>query len=121
MTSASLAIYNEDYSVGAPYPAFPALDNIVVEDNYFESDGYYAMYCGACAGKTGAHARNMSVTGNIFGRQMHRMCGVAGTAVAFDPNQQGNKWLNNTWGAVGPGWVAGDPSEGDIVSAPGVQ
>jgi hypothetical protein len=121
MTSASLAIYNENYSVGDPYPAFPPLDNIVVKDNYFESDGYYAMYCGACAGKTGAHARNMSVIGNIFGRQMHRMCGVGGPAVAFDPNQEGNKWSNNTWGAVGPSWVTGDPAEGDIVSAPDVQ
>lgn len=121
MTSASLAIYNEDYAVGDPFPAFPALDNIVVQDNYFESDGYYAMYCGALAGKSGAYAKNMSVTGNIFGRQLHRMCGVGGPAICFDPSQPGNKWTNNTWGAKGKDWQAGDPAEGDIIAAPGVQ
>jgi hypothetical protein len=121
MTSASLAIYNEDYLVGDPYPAFPSLDNITVKDNYFESDGYYAMYCGALAGKKGGYAKNMSVSGNIFGRQLHRMCGVGGPAVCFDPSQQGNKWLNNTWGDNGPYWVTGDPAKGEAVSAPNVQ
>ena len=121
MTSASLAIYNEDYAVGDPFPAFPALNNIIVKDNYFESDGYYAMYCGALAAKKGAYAKNMSVAGNIFGRQLHRMCGVGGTAICFDPSQPGNKWENNTWGANGPFWKTGDPAEGDIITAPGVQ
>lgn len=120
MTSASLAIYNEDYSVGDPYPAFPALNNIVVKDNYFESDGYYAMYCGALVGKNGARARNMSVTGNVFGRQLHRWCGVGGPAIAFDQSQPGNEWTNNTWGTEGPYWMAGDPADGDSVSAPSI-
>jgi hypothetical protein len=121
MTSASLAIYNEDYAVGDPFPPFPALDSITVKDNYFESDGYYAMYCGALAGKNGAFAKHMVVTGNIFGRQLHRWCGVGGIAVCFDPEQPGNQWSDNTWGARGPYWVAGDPEEGDPVAAPGVQ
>jgi len=121
MTSASLAIYNENYSVGEPYPAFPALDNITVTDNYFESDGYYAMYCGALAAKNGAYAKNMSVTGNVFGRQLHRWCGVGGAAVCFDPSQPGNIWTNNTWGAKGPYWESGDPAEGDHISEPNIQ
>lgn len=115
MTSASLAIYNEpSYTT----PDFPALDNIVVQDNYIESDGYYAMYCGGLSEKTGAHAKNMKVTGNIFGRGLHRMCGIAAPAVGFDATQPGNEWADNTWGGKGPYWEAGDPVEGGIVSAP---
>jgi hypothetical protein len=121
MTSASLSIYNEDYSVGPPYPNFPALNNIIVKDNYFESDGNFSMYCGACAGKNAPYARNMSVTGNIFGRQLHRSCGVSGTAVAFDPSQPGNEWSDNKWGARGPFWMTGDPEEGSVIPAPSVQ
>jgi hypothetical protein len=118
MTSASLAIYNEDYTVGPPYPAFPALNNIVVQDNYFETDGYYAMYCGACVQKTAPYAKNMSVTGNIFGRRLHRWCGQGGPAVCFDPTQPGNVWSNNTWGAAGPDTQAGDPATGATIGAP---
>jgi hypothetical protein len=35
MTSASLAIHNEQYDRGTPYPPFPALDHILVQDNHF--------------------------------------------------------------------------------------
>ena len=59
--------------------------------------------------------------GNIFSRQLHRMCGVGGPAVAFDPSQQENKWTNNTWGAKRKQCLAGDPVDGDIVSTPSVQ
>ena len=118
MTSASLAIYNENYTVGTPYPDFPALNNIVVQDNYIESDGYYAMYCGACTGKSALYAKNMTVTGNIFGRQLHRWCGLAAPAICFDPAQPGNVWSNNTWGAPGPDTQSTDPAEGALVGAP---
>jgi hypothetical protein len=119
MTSASLAIYNEDYAVGPPFPAFPALDGIVVQDNYFETDGYYAMYCGALSSKGAPYAKHMVVSGNVFGRGLHGMCGVGGPAIAFDPDQDGNSWVDNTWGAPGPGAQPGDPPEGAAVSAPG--
>jgi hypothetical protein len=118
MTSASLAIYNEPSFTS---PDFPALDNILVQDNYFESDGYYALYCGALSAKTGAFAKNMTVTGNVFGRGLHRLCGVGGPAICFDPSQPGNVWSNNTWGAKGPTTLDTDPLEGAIIDAPNVQ
>ncbi len=116
MTSASLAIYNENYDRGSPFPpGFPDLDNIHVEDNYFESDGYFALYCGACPGKTGAYAKNMVIRGNVFGRTT----GAGGSAVCFDPSQPGNIWENNTWGPKGPSTLTTAPAEGTEISAPG--
>jgi len=119
MTSASLAIYNESYDRGMPYPAFPVLENILVQDNYFESDGHFALYGGACVGKANPYARQTSFRGNVFGRRLHRMCGVSGPAVCFDPSQPGNLWENNIWGPRGPFWQAGDPEEGTAIAAPG--
>jgi hypothetical protein len=118
MTSASLAIYNESYSRGLPYGAFPALDEIRVEDNYLESDGHFTLYAGACSGKANPFARNTVFTGNVFGRSLHRWSGLSGPAVAFDPSQPGNAWTGNTWGPRGPQWQAGDPEEGAEVGAP---
>jgi hypothetical protein len=119
MTSASLAIYNESYDRGSPYGAFPNLDQILVQDNYFESDGHFTLYGGACIGKAAPYARNTVFQGNIFGRTRHRMSGVSGAGVAFDPNQTGNRWTGNAWGPRGPYWQAGDPEEGAEVAAPG--
>jgi hypothetical protein len=112
--SASLAIYNEGWS------DFPDLDNILVENNYFESDGGYALYGGACIGKLPKpYAKNMIVRGNIFGRTIQRHCGVYGTATAFDPTQPGNLWENNIWGDRGPFWQTGDPEKDAEINAPG--
>jgi len=119
MTSASLAIYNENYERGNPFPSFPRLENIQVKDNYFESDGHFALYAGALAGKFPApFARNLAVTGNIFGRNLHRNSGVSGPAAAFDSDQPGNIWKDNTWGPRGPYWKAGDAEEGAAIPAP---
>jgi hypothetical protein len=111
--SASLAIYNESYA------QFPNLNNILVQDNYFESDGYYTFYGGACIGKAAPYAKNTIFRGNVFGRGLNRMSGLGGPGTAFDPSQPGNVWGNNTWGPRGPYWQTGDPEEGTVISAPG--
>jgi hypothetical protein len=111
--SASLAIYNESYA------AFPDLDNIRIENNYFESNGSYGLYGGACIGKLPKpYAKNTVIRGNIFGRSIQRRSGLYGPAAAFDPSQPGNAWESNTWGAKGPYWQTGDPQEGDSVPTP---
>jgi len=112
--SASLAIYNESWAV------FPELDHILIENNYFESDGGYALYAGACVGKLPApYAKNTVARGNIFGRGTQRKCGYYGPVTAFDPDQSGNIWTDNTWGPRGPYWQSGDPEEGAAIAAPG--
>jgi len=111
--SASLAIYNESWAT------FPELNHIVIENNYLESDGGYALYGGACLGKGAPFAKNTVVRGNVFGRGIQRNCGVYGPVTAFDPAQSGNLWINNTWGAQGTFWQAGDPEEGAQIEAPG--
>jgi hypothetical protein len=112
--SASLAIYNESYAV------FPNLDNILIQGNYFESDGYYPLYCGALSSKGAPYAKNMVIRDNIFGREHQRWSGKGGPAIAFDPTQPGNLWINNTWGPYGPKSMPGDPAEGSLISAPGI-
>jgi hypothetical protein len=110
--SASLAIYNEDWG------DFPNLNYILVQDNYLESDGGYAMYGGACVGKQRPFAKSMTVRGNVFGRGEQRNSGVYGPATAFDRDEPTNRWENNTWGARGPLWQQGDPEEGQPIDAP---
>jgi hypothetical protein len=111
--SASLAIYNESYS------DFTPLDNIQVIDNYMASDGGYSMYGGACIGKSNPYATNMTVTGNIFGRDFQRYSGVYGAATAFNNAAPTNAWKNNTWGPPGPDWQTGDPEKGAEIAASG--
>jgi hypothetical protein len=112
--SASLAIYNESYD-----STFPNLDGIVIKDNYFESDGGFALYGGACVSKLPkTYGKNMTVTGNIFGRGEQRYCGVYGTSTAFNKSDSTNVWKDNTWGTRGAYWVSGDPEEGAAVAAP---
>jgi hypothetical protein len=118
-TSASLAIYNENYSRGLPYPAgFTPLDHVVVQDNYFESDGWYPLYCGALSGKHNPYPNNMTVSGNIFGRHAKRLidsCG--GGPVAYDNTEATNSWSNNAWGPKSSD-CPGDPAEGTAIAAP---
>jgi hypothetical protein len=116
--SASLAIFNESYDRGKPYPPLKPLANVRIEGNYFESDGYYAVYCGAIRGKNGKFPTNMIVKDNIFGRQLQRWSGKGGPAAAFDPDQEGNSWQHNTWGSGGPASHMYDPMPGDEVASP---
>ena len=76
------------------------------------------MYGGACIGKNQPYATNMTVRGNVFGRNLQRFCGIYGTATAFARDDAANLWTNNTWGPKGPYWQSGDPLEGDEVLAP---
>jgi hypothetical protein len=110
--SASLAIYNEDYE------PLPSLSGIKVVDNYFESEGGFALLCGAYSGKHGAYPTNMEVSGNVFGRGLQRSCGIYGPVWAFNKGGSGNTWTGNVWGTRGPFWVAGDPEEGSAIAAP---
>jgi hypothetical protein len=110
--SASLAIYNEDYE------PLPSLKNIKIIDNYFESEGGYALLCGAYIVKGGAYPTEMEVKGNIFGRGLQRYCAVYGPAWAFNDAGAGNSWSDNSWGGRGPYWVAGDPENGALVPSP---
>jgi hypothetical protein len=116
--SASLAIYNESYERGRPYPSFPHLADILVQGNYFESDGYYTFYCGALTGKSAPFAKGMVVKDNIFGRRIQRWSGKGGPAVCFDPSQAGNAWENNSWGPKGPFSAPEDPAEGALLPSP---
>jgi hypothetical protein len=67
-----------------PYPeGFTALDDIVVQDNYFESDGWFALYGGACVSKQNPYAKHTTIKGNVFGRHAKRLtdrCGGVGVA-----------------------------------------
>jgi hypothetical protein len=115
--SASLAIYN--------YWSGPALTNILIEGNYFNSNGGTSLYAGALSRANnphmeGAYARNMRVINNVFGRELNRFSGGYAPAFGFDASQPGNVWSGNTWGARGPHWQSGDPEQGATVPDPGI-
>lgn len=112
--SASLAIYNEDWAV------FPPLADIVIKDNYFNSDGGAVLYAGALSGKGAAYPTQMIVSGNEFGRELNRRSGFYVPAFAFDASQPGNTWSDNTWGERGSFWQDGDPEAGAPVEDPGI-
>lgn len=107
--SAALTCYNDSYHPGP----------IVVEDCYFAGGGVIATYWGGLTTKPEDYADNITATGNIFGREIHRYCGDASPAAFGDfSGGSGSTWSGNTWGALGPENVGGDPAEGATVTAP---
>jgi hypothetical protein len=111
--SASLAIYNESYATFTP------LEDIVIQDNYFDGDGSYSGYFGAISAKGNPFPINIDVTGNIFGREYHRLSGVYGPVTSSNTGGAGNSWSGNKWGERGPYWQAGDPEEDAAIADPG--
>lgn len=109
--SAALALYNQGGDA-------PDLENILVERNYFDGVGSYALYGGAVSGKKGPFARNTVARGNVFGRQYRRLGGEFGPVTAFDASQPGNQWSGNTWGPWTDTCANGDPAEGEPVLLP---
>lgn len=107
--SAAISIYNE---------AGSALNGGFCRDNAIEG-GSYALYGGCESGKSGTQAINLVITGNVWQRTEKRNSGDYGPAVAFDATRTGNVWSNNTWGALGPNNVGGDPAQGVLISSPG--
>jgi hypothetical protein len=113
--SACVAIYNESWN-----PQFTRINYVTIQDNWFEGGAGFGLYGGAVASKLAgmAYGTNMTITGNVWGRNFYRFSCSFGPATAFNNGDSANTWSNNTWGPRGPFWKSGDPDLGAAVTAP---
>ncbi len=89
-------------------------------DCYIDGAGVYASYWGGIAGKgaPSTYSTNLTVTGNIFGREAYRYCGLGWCAVQGAFDLASNTWTDNRWGALGPENEVGDEAEDSLIDEP---
>lgn len=88
------------------YGDFDPIDNILVQNNLFNTDGSYCTYAGSTgvsSGKPFPHGTNVRYIDNRFGKKYYSTCGDAGPVAAWEYNS-GNVWSGNSW-ADGSGGV----------------
>src|SRR5262249_23164185 len=78
--SSALSLYDE-----------PTLDDVLVQNNLFNTYDGYCTYGG------GPHGTNIRYIGNVFGQKFHSGCGYYGPVAAFYPGNSGNQWTGNTY------------------------
>lgn len=90
------------------YGDFDPVDNILVQNNLFNTDGSYCTYAGSAgvaSGKPYPHGTNVRYVDNRFGKKYYSGCGDNGPVAAWE-NNSGNVWSGNAWadgsGAVNP-------------------
>lgn len=74
-------------------------NNVLVQNNRFNSVEGYCAYGGVTHGNT--NATSVRFVGNRFGRSLQRNCGEYGPITAFNPNGSGNAWSGNVWDDTG--------------------
>jgi SAM-dependent methyltransferase len=82
------------------YPRVEPIEDVLVEGNVFNG-GSYCVYAGDVDMDYRADNRGIQFVGNVFGRSLHRDCGIHGPFAAFNPAQPGNRWKDNVWLASG--------------------
>ncbi|GHJ55146.1 hypothetical protein Nm8I071_44530 [Nonomuraea sp. TT08I-71] len=86
--SSALSLYDE-----------PTIDNVLVQNNLFNTAGGYCTYGG------GPNGTNIRYLDNRFGKKFNPRCGSYGPVAAYR-NNSGNVWQGNLWadgsGPVGP-------------------
>lgn len=90
------------------YGDFDPVDDVLVQNNLFNTDGSFCTYAGSAgvaSGKAYPHGTNIRYLNNRFGKKYYSSCGDAGPVAAWEANS-GNVWSGNAWadgsGAVNP-------------------
>ena len=87
--SSALSLYDE-----------PTLNNVLVQNNLFDTAGGYCTYGG------GPQGTNIRYLDNRFGKKYNSTCGLFGAVSAFYSGNSGNVWTGNAWldgsGSVNP-------------------
>lgn len=87
--SSALSLYDE-----------PTLNNVLVQNNLFNTAGGFCTYGG------GPQGTNIRYLNNQFGKKYSGTCGIYGPVSAFYAANSGNAWTGNSWqdgsGAVTP-------------------
>lgn len=78
--SSALSIYNE-----------PRVDNILVQNNQFNTKGHFCVYTG------GLDSTGVKFIDNRFGQKYFSTCGYTGPAFSWYPNNEGYVWSGNVW------------------------
>lgn len=87
--SSALSLYDE-----------PTLNNVLVQNNLFDTAGGFCTYGG------GPQGTNIRYINNLFGKKYSSSCGIYGPVSAFYSGNAGNAWTGNAWldgsGAISP-------------------
>lgn len=90
------------------YGDFDPVDNILVQNNLFNTDGSFCTYAGSAgvaSGKAYPSGTNIRYIDNRFGKKYYNTCGDLGPVTAWEYNS-GNVWTGNAWqdgsGAIVP-------------------
>ena len=78
------------------YGDFERIDNILVQNNLFNSPGSYCTYAGSISGKPYPHGTNIRYLDNLFGKKYTSVCGMYGPVTGWE-NNTGNIWTGNRW------------------------
>ena len=80
----------------ALFGEFGAIDDLLVERNLFNG-GTYCVYAASDPTKPYPVATRARFVGNVFGRALHRNCGLYGPVTAWSGKGRGNVWSGNHW------------------------
>lgn len=89
--SAALALYGD----------FAQVENVLVQDNLFNTTGSYCTYAGSLKSKAFPQASGVQYVGNVFGRKHHDGCGRYGPVAGNDSTATGHVWRDNVWQDTG--------------------
>ena len=95
----------------------PRVDRCSLTDCFIE--GSSTATTATILGENLSSTTDLTVTGNIFGREYARFCTSGGVCSSWPTTQPGCVWDNNRWGVPGPFWQSGDPAEGALIPEPG--
>ncbi len=86
------------------YGDFSPINNVLVQNNLFNTSGSYCTYGGSVSVKPYPNATNVRYIDNLFGKKYFSICGIYGPYTAWAWNT-GNVWSGNRWqdgsGSVG--------------------
>jgi hypothetical protein len=79
---------------------FAPIQDVLAENNLFNG-GAYALYAGSLPEKPYAHADNVRIVGNKFGRTLFPKSGLFGPVTGYEAAAPGNQFSGNTWADTG--------------------
>jgi hypothetical protein len=84
--SSALSFYGDDSQV----------NDVLVQNNLFNTDGSYCTYAGSVASKAYPHGVNVRYVDNRFGKKFHSRCGSYGPVTSWEQGSS-NVWQGNAW------------------------
>ena len=80
------------------YGSNARVENVLVENNLFNTTGSYCTYGGSVTSKAFPIGYNIRYLNNTFGRKHNPECGQYGFMASWNSNNGANVWSGNKWG-----------------------